>query len=107
LSEMPHNSRRHRSRSAAKHIGMSSSWLAKRRMAGLPPAYLKLGKSVIYDEDELDRFLATCRRRSTSESDQAEQKNVNAPPGPRVAREPNESKVSVTSAGGRLHAKRR
>src|SRR5712691_7748261 len=100
---MSPNSRRHRSRSAAKHIGMSPSWLAKRRMAGLPPAYLKLGKSVIYDEDELDRFLATCRRRSTSESDQAEQKKVDAPHGPRATRGPNEPKIAgatvVTAAG--------
>jgi hypothetical protein len=74
LPEMPHNSRRHRS--AAKHIGMSSSWLAKRRMAGLPPAYHKVGKAVVYDEDEPDRFLATCQRQSTSEPDHLEQKRA-------------------------------
>ncbi len=92
MSQMFPNSRRHRSRSAAKHIGMSPSWLAKRRMAGLPPAYLKLGKSVIYDEDELDRFLAACRRQSTSEPDGAEQKK--ADPISRTATKPGEPKFA-------------
>ncbi len=94
MSEIPHSSRRHRSHSAGKHIGMSSSWLAKRRMAGLPPAYYKLGKSVIYDEDELDRFLAACRRQSTSEPDGAEQKKADRYPISRIATEPGESKFA-------------
>ena len=104
MSQMSPNSRRHRSRSAAKHIGMSPSWLAKRRMAGLPPAYLKLGKSVIYDEEELDRFLAACRRQSTSEPDGAEQKKTDRYPISRTATEPGESKFApkVCRDGGRL-----
>src|SRR5437870_5064316 len=96
-------SRRHRSRSAAKHIGMSPSWLAKRRMAGLPHAYLKLCKSVINDEDELDRFLAACRRQSTSEPDSAEQKKADRYPISRPATEPVEPKFApkVRRDGGR------
>ena len=46
----------------------SSSTLAKRRLAGLPPRFLKIGRSVRYDKAELEKFLDTCRRRSTSES---------------------------------------
>jgi len=82
---------------------MSPSWLAKRRMAGLPPAYLKLGKSVIYDEEELDRFLAACRRQSTSEPDGAEQKKPDRYPISRTATEPGESKFApkVCRDGGR------
>jgi len=63
-------------------------------MAGLPPAYYKLGKSVIYDEDELDRFLAACRRQSTSEPDGAEQKKADRYPISRIATEPGESKFA-------------
>jgi hypothetical protein len=62
-------------------------------MAGLPPAYLKLGKSVIYEEAELDRFLATCRRQSTSEPDRLEENKADAPPGPRAAVEPSGGKI--------------
>ena len=54
-------------------------------MAGLPPAYLKLGKIVIYEEEELDRFLAACRRRSTSEPDHAQQREVDAISGHQAA----------------------
>jgi hypothetical protein len=49
-------------------LGVSESWLAKRRIVGLPPGYVKLGKTVVYDQDELDRFITACRRRSTSEA---------------------------------------
>lgn len=83
MSEMPHRSCRRRSRAAAAYINMSEGWLAKRRMAGLPPAYLKVGKIVLYEQDELDRFLATCRRQSTSEPDHVQQKRAAAPPAAR------------------------
>jgi len=63
-------------------------------MAGLPPAYLKIGKAVLYDEIELNQFLAACRRQSTSEPDGAEQKIPGLPPAPRAASEPGGSKVA-------------
>ena len=68
MPDTPVISRRHRTRSAACYLGVSESWLAKRRLRGVAPEYLKLGKTVVYDQDELDRFLAACRRKSTSES---------------------------------------
>lgn len=53
---------------AANYIGLSESTLAKRRLYGLPPAFLNLGgRAIGYDLDELDRWLETCRRRSTSQ----------------------------------------
>lgn len=67
-------------------------------MAGLPPAYLKLGKSVVYDEGELDRFLATCRRRSTSEPDNAEQKTGESHPGSGAAIEPGGFKLAEAAS---------
>jgi predicted DNA-binding transcriptional regulator AlpA len=61
-------SRRFRARKAAEHIGMSTSWLAKRRVSGDPPVFLKIGRAVVYDENELDAWLESCRRQSTSEA---------------------------------------
>ena len=59
--------RRLRPKDAAQYIGWSESTLAKKRMAGDGPAYIKLGRSVLYELDELDRFLASRRRTSTSD----------------------------------------
>jgi predicted DNA-binding transcriptional regulator AlpA len=54
---------------AANYIGLSESTLAKRRLYGLPPAFLNLGwRSVGYAIDELDRWLDSCRRQSTSQA---------------------------------------
>ncbi len=58
--------RLHRKR-AAEYLGLSVSWLDKARLRGDGPVFLQIGSRVIYDEDDLDRFLAECRRRSTSE----------------------------------------
>ena len=52
---------------AANYIGLSVSTLAKRRLYGLPPAFLNLGgRAIGYTIDELDRWLDSCRRQSTS-----------------------------------------
>jgi predicted DNA-binding transcriptional regulator AlpA len=61
-------SRRFRAKRAAEHIGMSTSWLANRRMRGDPPAFLKVGRAIVYDEGELDAWLESCRRQSTSDA---------------------------------------
>jgi predicted DNA-binding transcriptional regulator AlpA len=54
---------------AAAYTGLSQSTLAKRRLYGLPPRYLSLGgRAVGYAIDELDRWLDSCRRQSTSQS---------------------------------------
>ena len=53
---------------AATYTGLSESTLAKRRLYGLPPAYLNLGgRAVGYAIDELDRWIESCRRESTSQ----------------------------------------
>jgi hypothetical protein len=56
-----------RPRAAARYLGISTSSLAKRRMRGDPPRYLKFGRSVAYDVRDLDGFLAASRYNSTSE----------------------------------------
>ena len=54
---------------AATYTGLSESTLAKRRLYGQPPAFLSLGgRAIGYSIDELDRWLNSCRRQSTSQS---------------------------------------
>jgi hypothetical protein len=52
---------------AAAYIRRSPSFLNKRRVYGGGPDFLKLGSSVLYQRDSLDRWLAANVRRSTSE----------------------------------------
>lgn len=52
---------------AAAHLGLSKSTLDKLRLTGGGPAFLKLGKVVVYDPADLDEWLASKRRHSTSE----------------------------------------
>ncbi len=52
---------------AASHIGLSVSTLNKLRVFGGGPVFLKLGRRVAYDMADLDAWLATKRRRSTSD----------------------------------------
>ena len=68
MTMSPANSRRFRARKAAEYLGVSDSTLAKWRMRGDPPGYRKLGRVVVYDQAELDAWLESCRRTSTSET---------------------------------------
>ena len=53
---------------AAKYIGLSTSTLAKRRLYGLPPVFLNLGgRAIGYAIDDLNSWLESCRRQSTSQ----------------------------------------
>lgn len=54
---------------AAQYIGLSTSTLAKMRLRGDGPPYSKAGpRIVIYDRTDLDEWLTSRRRRSTSEN---------------------------------------
>lgn len=53
---------------AAQHVGLSVSTLNKLRVFGGGPVFLKLGRRVAYDLGDLDAWLATKRRRSTSDA---------------------------------------
>jgi hypothetical protein len=54
---------------AASHLGVSKSWLDKKRITGgAGPPYLKLGRRVVYDLYELEAWAATNRRHHTSEA---------------------------------------
>ncbi len=57
-----------RPKAASSYTGLSESTLAKRRHYGLPPRYVRLGgRAVGYLREDLDAWLESCRRRSTSE----------------------------------------
>ena len=57
-----------RASEAAKYTGLTESTLAKRRLYGLPPSFLKLGgRAIGYAIEDLDAWLDSCRRRSTSQ----------------------------------------
>ena len=54
---------------AATYIGLTASTLAKKRLHGDGPPFLKAGpRIVLYDVLDIDAWLASRRRHSTSES---------------------------------------
>jgi predicted DNA-binding transcriptional regulator AlpA len=51
---------------AARYLNLSVSWLAKRRLAGDGPPYVKLGGAVRYLEASLQQWMKGQQRTSTS-----------------------------------------
>lgn len=54
-------------REEAKKLGISHRTLEGLRLKGGGPPFVKLGRSVRYDETDVDMWLASRRRRSTSD----------------------------------------
>jgi predicted DNA-binding transcriptional regulator AlpA len=52
---------------AAFYCGSSPSTFEKLRLVGGGPRFIKLGRRVVYDPADLDTWLASNRRASTSE----------------------------------------
>ena len=52
---------------AAKLLKVSTSWLAKARMTGDGPPYIRIGRSIRYSEAALLQWLKSRQRLSTSE----------------------------------------
>ena len=52
---------------AATYCGSSASTFEKLRLTGGGPRYIKIGRRVVYDQADLDEWLAGNRRRSTSD----------------------------------------
>jgi predicted DNA-binding transcriptional regulator AlpA len=52
---------------AARFLGVSKSWLDKKRLDGAGPIYLKLGRRVVYDPTDLNTFITQAKRRNTSD----------------------------------------
>jgi predicted DNA-binding transcriptional regulator AlpA len=55
-------------RDAANVLGMSVSWLAKSRLTGDGPEFVKVGRSVRYRRSSIQEYIR--RRNRTSTSDQ-------------------------------------
>jgi len=51
----------------AGRLKLSSSWLAKARMRGDGPPFIKLGKAIRYPEADLIQWMKARQRLSTSE----------------------------------------
>ena len=52
----------------AKLLGVSSSWLAKSRLTGTGPRFIKVGRSVRHTRSALREFILSRQRHSTSEA---------------------------------------
>jgi len=58
-----------RTEGAADYIGVATSTLEKDRVTGfLGVPFIKIGRTVVYDTADLDEYLASRRRHSTSEA---------------------------------------
>lgn len=55
-------------REAAAYLGLSKSTLDKLRVTGGGPAYLRLGRRVVYDRRDLETWAQASRHRNTSEA---------------------------------------
>jgi hypothetical protein len=54
---------------AAEYVQLSEGFLAKMRLRGDGPIFIKAGpRVVLYDQDDLDCWLSERRRRSTSDN---------------------------------------
>jgi predicted DNA-binding transcriptional regulator AlpA len=52
---------------AASYIPLSKSNLDKLRVAGGGPRYIKIGKRVLYDQTDLDRWIDEHKQASTAD----------------------------------------
>ncbi len=53
---------------AADYADLAKSTLEKKRVTGDGPPFLKVGRVVLYDRDDLDAWLSSKRRTSTSDA---------------------------------------
>jgi excisionase family DNA binding protein len=52
---------------AADYVGVSKGMLDKLRTAGDGPRFIKLGRKVLYDTDDLDRWIESKKQASTAD----------------------------------------
>lgn len=57
-----------RFRRSLNRSSISASTLNKYRVFGGGPVFCKVGRTVVYDPSDLDAWLASCRRVSTSDN---------------------------------------
>lgn len=59
---------RMRTPQAAAYCGSSVSTLNKYRLTGEGPDFIKIGRAVVYDQADLDKWLSSRKRRSTADN---------------------------------------
>ena len=71
MSELTQKTNRPKLRTAgaAAYTGFAESTLEKLRVSGGGPVYIRVGRIVVYDPDDLDFWLDAHKRRSTSDSE--------------------------------------
>ncbi len=67
MNHTENQKRRLRTADAAAYCGSTKSTFEKYRLTAEGPEYLKLGRIVVYDSEDLDRWMAERRFRSTSD----------------------------------------
>jgi Helix-turn-helix domain len=67
LSEQTNTRKMFDTATAANYCGSSASTFEKLRLSGGGPLYAKIGRRVVYDPADLDSWLLSLRRRSTSD----------------------------------------
>ena len=72
LGAQLHSSRYVRTNVASEYCGLAKSTLEKLRVTGAGPPFIKPGRTVLYDILDLDAWLATKRRQSTSDTGEAQ-----------------------------------
>jgi hypothetical protein len=68
---------------AATSLGVSKSWLDKKRLDGGGPEYHKFGRRVLYDINDLQVWAARNKRRHTSEVSPGSSVNASDKPHPK------------------------
>ena len=59
-----------RVRDAAQFMGVSKGWLDKKRGEGGGPKFSRVGRSIVYSLDDLEKWVAERSVSSTSQADQ-------------------------------------
>lgn len=55
-------------RGAAAYLGLTENYIAKLRVTGTGPTYIKIRGRILYSPDDLDDWLNAHKRTSTSEA---------------------------------------
>lgn len=60
---------RMKTQAASNYTGLAESTLEKMRVRGNGCPFIRIGRAVLYDPDDLDNWLTANRRKSTSDQD--------------------------------------
>ncbi|MDQ7074056.1 MAG: helix-turn-helix domain-containing protein [Gammaproteobacteria bacterium] len=62
MGEQSNQSQRLTAKDAAAYLGISLSKLKKERLKGAEPAFIRIGRRVLYDTTDLDNYLSANRQ---------------------------------------------